>query len=75
MIYLCEGSVAKHNGAFLVWLFVFQLILRDKRSEGTRPSDKVGGGDEGGHPDPEVGGGDPVSKFFFRPFGLHFSLK
>ena len=29
-IYLCEGSVAKHNDAFLVWLFVFELILRGK---------------------------------------------
>ena len=32
MIYFCEDSVAKHNDAFLVWLFVFQLILRDKEA-------------------------------------------
>ena len=29
-IYLCEGSVAKHNDTFLVWLFVFEQILRGK---------------------------------------------
>ena len=29
-IYLCEGSVAKHSDTFLVWLFVFELILRGK---------------------------------------------
>ena len=38
---------------------MFQLILRDKYSDGSRPSDKGGGGVGGGgsHPDPEIRGG------------------
>jgi len=40
-------------------------------SDGSRPSDKWGGG----HPDPEMGRGGGLQKTFFRPFRPHFGWK
>ena len=71
---LNEGSVAKHNDAFLVWLFVFQLILRDKYSDGSRPSDRWGRG-RSSRPWDKGGTGPVLKKSCFRPFGLHYGLK
>ena len=50
------------------------LLLRHRNcgSGGSRPLDKVGGGDS--HPDPEIRGGGS-QRIVFRPFGLQFGLK